>query len=195
MSENASGHERRSWVYWLVLSALINVTLTGLVVLALRWPTPSAIRIETPERQDTSNESLVPVYVSGAVGSPGVYWLREGALVAEALEAAGGATDEADLCTVNLAQRLRDGTHVHVPREGENPQVVIQAGNDDERIDINTASAEDLESLPGIGSVKANDIIAYREEHGSFGTVEELRNVEGIGAQTLERLRPLVVVR
>jgi len=184
----------KHWAYWLALSALVNVTLTGLVVLLLRWPAPGAIRIETPRSSVERSGLTVPVYVSGAVRQPGVYWLKDGAIAQDAVQAAGGPDEGADLAAVNLAARVAAGAQVHVPQEGELPAQPSRAVNAGGLVNINTASAEELESLPGIGPALAGRILAYRDQHGPFSTIEELMNVSGIGERTLESLRLLVTV-
>ena len=134
------------------------------------------------------------VYVSGAVARPGVYWLRPGAIAQDLVEAAGGLATDADDNQVNLARRLEDGEHIHVPRRGE-PAQGSPTGTGQPQVDINRAMSEELDALPGIGPQLAARIVAYREANGPFSTVEELQNVEGIGEKTLEHLRPYVVVR
>jgi competence protein ComEA len=120
--------------------------------------------------------------------------------VADALAVAGGATAAGVPHALNLAARLVDGERIWVPtrqevaagRGGSSSPV---SGRADEKVDLNAAGRDRLETLPGIGQVKAQAIIAYREQHGRFTSVDELLNVPGIGPATLERLRGLVVVR
>ena len=195
MSGKAAGSGRHDLAYWVALSALLNLTLTGLVVLLLRWPSPVAIEIETPGPAGGATADLMPVYVSGAVAQAGVYWLPTGALVEDAVLAAGGAGPGADLATVNLAQRLSDGAHVHVPLKGEAASAPVASDGLAVRTNINSASAEELQTLPGIGPALAARIIAYRQEQGPFSTIEELENVSGIGPRTLDRLRPFITTQ
>ncbi len=139
------------------------------------------------------------VHVAGAVHAPGVYELSEGSRVADALMAAGGATAAGVPHALNLAARLIDGERIWVPTRqelaagGSGQAVVSRQG--DGKVDLNAAGRERLETLPGIGQVKAQAIIAYREQHGKFTSVDELLNVPGIGPATLARLRDLVIVR
>ena len=149
----------------------------------------------------------IQVYVSGAATNPGVYTLRAGARLVDALAAAGGATAEADLAAVNLARRLRDEGHYHIPRVGEAPPASatadgepsispapdgLQQGN--RPINLNTASVDLLVTLPGIGNVKAKAIVDYRRRNGPFKSVDEIINVPGIGPSIYELIRPLLTV-
>jgi competence protein ComEA len=140
---------------------------------------------------------LARVYVSGAVRSPGVYTLPPGSIAQDAVQAAGGPTQDADLSLVNLAARVADGQQVHVPRVGE--KVAQKSSTAVPRspsspLNINTATAAELEQLPGIGPSLAARIVQYRQEHGPFRTVDALLLVSGIGPATLDRIRPLITV-
>ena len=136
------------------------------------------------------------VYVTGAVRNPGVFDVKEGDRLAEVVEAAGGATEDADLTAVNLAVRIKDEDHWHIPRLGEMPpEVSSEATSPSSKIDLNSASPEQLQALPGIGEVKAQAIYSYREKNGPFSVVDDLLAVSGIGPATLESIRDLVQVR
>ncbi len=155
---------------------------------------------------DDGAATTITVHVSGAVGSPGIATLRSGARVADAIAAAGGATADADLDRLNLARLLLDGEQVHVPRAGEvaGPQggspggTVAEGGpvgvSPDGRIDLNRASQDELETLPGIGPAKAAAIVTHRETEGHFAVPGDLRGVPGIGEQTFQRLADLITV-
>lgn len=138
------------------------------------------------------------VHVSGAVRTPGVVTLAEAARVADALDAAGGAMPDAVLDLLNLARVVDDGERIHVPRVGEDPPPLPDAPSrgvlPDGRIDLNAASAEELETLPGVGPARAQAIIAEREAR-PFRVPGDLRRVPGIGEATFQRLAPLVAVR
>jgi competence protein ComEA len=139
------------------------------------------------------------VHVVGAVHAPGVVELGPHARVVDAIDAAGGATDDADLQRLNLAALVTDGQRIAVPRLGEPdpaPAVgdtVAGGGTPSGPIDVNTASAAQLETLPGIGPTLAAAIIAEREK-GPFKSVDDLGRVRGIGDARLEQLRELVTV-
>lgn len=136
----------------------------------------------------------IVVHVAGAVLQPGVYELPDGARVHEALAAAGGAVPGADTDQLNLAAVLADGQKVYVPREGEHVGSAdgTDAASPPVAVSINRASARELEALPGIGPVLASRIVAYRNAHGPFRSVDDLINVSGIGPKLLEQLRPHV---
>ncbi len=156
----------------------------------------------------------IVVHVIGAVHEPGVVLLAPGSRVQDAVEAAGGLRDEADLTRLNLARPAVDGERLWVPMPGEEPppelpappepltvsgsgsaDAIGQASDDDQAVvDLNTADQAELETLPGVGPVTADRILAWRAEHGTFATVEELMEVSGIGERTLEQLRPHVGV-
>jgi len=139
----------------------------------------------------------VVVHVSGAVAAPGLQELAAGARVGDAVVAAGGALPDARLERVNLARVLTDGEQIHVPRVGEDappPGVAASQGIlPDGRIDLNRATAAELETLPGVGPARAAAIIAAREER-PFTVPGDLRRVSGIGEATFQRLAPLIAV-
>lgn len=145
-------------------------------------------RVQAPAEQ-----AEIYVYVCGCVNSPGVYRLAEDARVYEALEAAGGAAEDADTDGMNLAQPLSDGERVYVPSHGE-AQASAAVTPGVSLININQASAADLVSLPGIGQSKANAIINYRLQHGSFSSKEELLEVPGIKEGIYDQIEELVTV-
>ena len=140
----------------------------------------------------------VVVHVAGAVSSPGVYTLPADSRVDDAVRAAG-ATADADLSQLNLAQKLADGQKITVPVAGATPadgsSAATNADSDNSGlININTATQEELESLPSIGEVRAQAIITYREEHGGFRTIDELKEVSGIGDKIFADISPHVTV-
>ena len=140
----------------------------------------------------------VVVHVAGAVSAPGVYTLPADSRVDDAVRAAG-ATADADLSQLNLAQKLADGQKITVPAAGEAPAPADNAAPSDSSqsgalININTATQEELETLPSIGEVRAQAIIAYREEHGGFRTTDELMEVSGIGEKIFADISPHITV-
>ncbi|MDQ3957980.1 MAG: helix-hairpin-helix domain-containing protein [Actinomycetota bacterium] len=137
------------------------------------------------------------VHVAGAVKQPGLYAFPPGARVADAVEAAGGPAPRAGLDLLNLAEPLVDGVKVDVPLRGEGPAPAAPAavaGGSAAPVSLNSADQATLETVPGIGPVTAAAILAYREEAGTFGAIEQLLEVSGIGPATLEEIRPYVTL-
>lgn len=148
--------------------------------------------------EETAASGEVVVHVAGAVSAPGVYTLPADSRVDDAVRAAG-ATADADLSQLNLAQKLADGQKITVPAAGETPAPADNAAPSDSGqsgalININTATREELETLPSIGEVRAQAIIAYREEHGGFRTTDELMEVSGIGEKIFADISPHITV-
>ncbi|MGV8876153.1 MAG: helix-hairpin-helix domain-containing protein [Rhodoglobus sp.] len=138
------------------------------------------------------NTPTVVVHVTGAVEKPGLYELGSGARVVDAIAAAGGFTATADRETLNLARLLTDGEQFSVPEIGEVAQA--GAGVSDSRVNLNTADAAALDTLPRIGPAMAARIVAWRDANGPFVTIDDLRNVSGFGDKTFEGLRELITV-
>lgn len=151
------------------------------------------------EPEDSPEEaSVIWVYVCGAVCDPGVYELEAHSRVYEAIEAAGGMTETAASSYLNQAEQLSDGQKIYVPSEDEAAWGQgVNSGEQtvgDGKIDINAATKEELMSLNGIGEVRAQAIIDYREKHGGFNSVEELKEVEGIKDGVFNKLKDLIKV-
>lgn len=148
--------------------------------------------------ESTATEILI--YVCGQVVSPGVYTLEEGARIVDALEAAGGMTEDAGADRLNLASVVHDGDRIYVPSVDEEIEpgmnnlsdVSDSMNQQDLRVNINTASKEQLMTLPGIGAAKAESIIKYRENYGVFQSVEALKEVPGIKTGVYEGLKDLI---
>lgn len=136
----------------------------------------------------------VYVHVFGAVAAPGLYVLPEGSRVVDVVAAAGGFLENADGDAVNLARPIGDGEQLHVPVVGESPPASAAAPAGDGRVNLNTADAVALDTLPRIGAAMAERIIQWRESNGRFTSVEDLLAVPGIGEKMLEALRDLVTV-
>ena len=144
---------------------------------------------------DEKTEKMIVIHMAGAVTRPGVYHLPEGSRIYELLEEAGGALDDGDLERINLAQPLVDGQQVFLPLKGEEGYAqTLSSGVTSARVNINAASKEQLESLPGIGAVKAQNIINYRQQNGPFQSIDNLLEVSGIGDKTLEGIREFITV-
>ena len=211
----------REWVVWFGPGRLAATALAVIAVAAggtwlLKGP-PSRAEDQLPFASKSTASSALPiatsivlstatlptsvvVYVAGAVATPGVYRLAAAARVTDAVAAAGGPGTDADLDVVNLAAIVTDGERIYVPRVGETVPVVIGGPVAvDETIpagpvNVNSATADQLDVLPGVGPTTAASIVAYREQHGRFQTVEQLADVRGIGPAKLDALRGLVTV-
>jgi competence protein ComEA len=199
----------REWLGGLTGRELVLVGILGVAALggAGLWyvrslPQPVAIRA-APVPAPSPSETAPPliVHVAGWVAEPGVYELPEGSRVIDAIEAAGGAKRDAELAALNLAAPLTDGQQVLVPRAsdavpppGTAPPTGSATTGGATLVNINAASAVELETLPGIGEVLAATIVQYREEHGPFTSVDQLMDVSGIGEVTLEEIRDLVTI-
>lgn len=171
----------------LALTALVAVGVVVFILQRRDGPQPLEIRFDEPiEGVD------IKVHVTGAVLRPGVYDLRDGDRVADALEAAGGPDEDADLVALNLARRVHDEDQVVVPRHG---QAVSQvAGAQTRLVNINTAPAELLDSLPGIGEVYSGRIVESRNHEGPFESPEDLVSRQVIPRSTYEKIKDLITV-
>ena len=161
---------------------------------------------EEGEESADGDSTTVFVYVTGAVASPKVCELSEGARVLDAIEAAGGFTDDAATDALNLARVVEDGEQIDVPTEQEAAEAAASGTSSSSSstssssdstsslININTATAEELETLPGIGEVTAANIIADREENGAFESIEDITRVSGIGDKKFEAIEDLICV-
>lgn len=148
----------------------------------------------------TTQETVIFVDIKGAVKNPGVYQMKVGDRVKDALEAAGGLTEEADSQKVNLAKRLEDQMVIVVPKVGEEAEEIPAGETRKEatkegKVNINTATVEELKTLKGVGEKKAEAIIEYRKKNGSFQTKEDLMKVRGIGKKLFESFQERIVTQ
>lgn len=174
--------------------ALLLLIVTSAVSLWQQTrPEPLEIRVIPPPPTGTPTPSPTPgpltVYVSGAVREPQVLSLPPGSRVQDAIASAGGPLASADLDRVNLAEELRDGMQVHLAERGR-PSPALATG--DPRIDVNRATADELQGLPGVGPVLAQRIVAWREAQGSFSALADLDAVTGVGPSLLRQLEGLL---
>lgn len=201
-----------------VIFALIStVALVGAGIFYWQRPSPEPIEIvpaaasATPEFTPTPAPSPTPapvrVYVTGAVANSDVYFLPAGSIVKDAIQAAGGFTPDANPEGINQALQLQDQQQIHVPRlNEENPPPAIQGGVDTQPVsnepagaaaapvNLNTATLEQLDSLPGIGPAIGQRIIEYRESTGGFSSIEEITQVSGIGEATFAKIKDRITV-
>ena len=203
-----------------VFIVLLSIALSGIGVFFGLRPTPGPVLIISPEPFASPTATVVPsptpapvrIYISGAVVNSDVYFLSPGSIIKDAIKAAGGFTPEADPEGINQALELRDQQQIHVPRLGQDNPPPVQDGPPEDKpaasgsdgfqpspgpaalLDLNTATLEQLDTLPGIGPVIAQRIIAYREQTGQFTAVDEIKHVSGIGDATYAKLRHLITV-
>jgi competence protein ComEA len=149
------------------------------------------------EEKGEKTASTIFVDVKGEVVHQGVYEVKETDRVKDVISLAGGFTKDADQTKVNLAAKVHDEMVIYVPKVGEaaDGAAIANTAKDDGKVNVNTATVEELQQLHGIGPAKAEAIIAYREEHGPFQKIEDLLNVTGIGVKSLEKIKDQVVVR
>ncbi len=171
----------------------------GLLLLATNQPRGDPIRLSPPP-----TPAPIIVHITGAVINPGVYSLPSGSRVKDAIEKSGGLLSDADTTLINLAMLLEDGEQVWVPyqlddvMDFDRPAVLEgepTQGQLTRKININTASQIELESLSGIGPVIAKAVIQYRLENGPFKDIEEIQEVSGIGPVTFEKIKPIISVK
>jgi competence protein ComEA len=189
----------KTW-WWLVLGVLFGLLSAGVILIASSPPRGAAIVLLPPP-----TPLPMQIHVTGAVQRPGLYFLPQESRVRDAIEAAGGFSEDASYNAVNLAAFLEDGTQLLVPvlNQAVNSSDVIKSPPDSYQpavqqsftiININSASQAELETLPNIGPVTAQKIIAFREEFGDFAMIEEIQKVSGIGSLTFESIEAYITV-
>ena len=160
-------------------------------------------------QNDTEMEEIkekIKIHIAGAVNKEGLYELEEEQRIADAIEIAGGLKNDADLSDINLASKLEDGMKIYIPtiNENTNENTNTQSmkstenpntqGRTTDKININTASQSELDTLPGIGPSTALKIIKYREENGKFKSIEDIKEVSGIGESKYEQIKDLIKI-
>ena len=167
-------------------------------VAAVSKDSSSEKEIKKEEKEESPEQDLITVDVKGAVKSPGIYDLPVGSRVHDAVQKAGGLTEEADSKSLNLAQKVSDEALVYVPTKGEEAASQQAASgttpstSKEKKVNLNKASLEELKQVKGLGGKRAQDIIDHREANGKFKSVDELKKVSGIGAKTIEKLKDYV---
>ncbi len=187
----------------LSIAVVIGLIIGGLITIIASPPRGNAI-----ELMPVVTPSRIIIYITGAVNKPGVYELPVDSRIIDAISIAEGLTKNANDAGVNMADRLEDGTKVYIPIIGESvfstdrsEVITINDGCDPSaadkslqtgRININSATIDDLDTLPGIGPEKAKEIIAYRQQYGNFRNIEDILLVPGIGAKLFEDIEGLI---
>jgi competence protein ComEA len=201
---------------WIITSSIVSV-LIGFIYYIRSDSTSSEVistqeedsivleELEKPEAEMKnleSENSVLIIDIKGAIKQPGVYELQTGARVHQLIEMAGGLMNDADELAVNLAAPLEDGMVVYIPKKGEvttNNQFTLPTDQDGshgtDKVNINLATSEELQTLTGIGPSKAEAIITYREENGPFTTPEGLLEVSGIGEKSFEKLKEEITIK
>ncbi len=199
----------KSW-HLVLLSILITFLVAGLILL-VATPTrgnpiillPAPTQTQSPSPQPSTTPTPIKVQIGGQVIATGLYELPKETRLEDLILLAGGLTDLADQNRINLAVRLMDGGYYYIPAVDEEfPETAANAPENAQisentvtyPINLNTATQEELESLPGIGPTKAADILSYRDEIGSFNSIDDLLNVNGIGPSTLEAITDLITI-
>lgn len=180
--------EWQDWQKYLV-AFFFGLIASAVILLIARRPAGVPLTLYPPPTPQPYQ-----VHVDGAVKSPGVYTLERGSRVHDAVEAAGGTTESANLREINLAAPVKDGQKIYIPSMDETPIPSGTMQGDKPLVDLNHASLEELMTLPGIGEDRAREIIRYRESHGGFSELEELMNISGIGEATFEKIKPFVFI-
>lgn len=163
----------------------------------------------TKKNEENQENKKIIIHISGQVNNEGVYELEEGSRIIDAINKAGGVTETADTSQINLAEKIEDGAKIYVPakgeesvetnrQEGKTTKNTKNIAQDKERkskkININTATEEELDTLPGIGQATAQKIIEYRKENGKFSKIEDIKDVSGIGDSKFEKIKDLIEV-
>ncbi len=191
-----------------VVLAVVAIAYNSLTTIDPIYAVKETVPQETEEMEELDEVEVVeeeiayiaeeiPIYICGEIASPGVYYMKEGDLVNDLVVAAQGLTVDADATAINLAAPLETNQKIIIPKIGEaividEEDIVTNIENtttDDGRININTATTSQLKTLSGIGDVKALAIVDYRSDNGGFSSIEELRNVTGIGDKTFEAIQ------
>jgi competence protein ComEA len=191
-------------------SVVILLVLIGFLVVGIIINKPKSHKINeedifvdsTPRETSQITDKMVTVYVQGEVKKPGVYSLKSGSIVDDLVKAAGGFTDNASSDNkLNLAKKLKDEDYVFVERkldvlsENSNSKIANVIKKETDKVNINSATVEELDKIPGIGPTTAQKIVDYREKNGQFNSIDELKKVGGIGDKTINKFRDNIDIR
>lgn len=190
----------------IVIAIIAIVVILGIIkIIDNNYQTKEDYKIgQTEEKtkitEEKQTEEVIIVYITGEVNSQGVIKLASGSRIADAIEKAGGLTDNANIKNINLAYELEDGEKIYIPNINE-PEIVVSNDSDNsnteknETININKAGTEELQNLNGIGAGLSKSIVEYREENGKFKQVEDLMNVPGIGESKFNKIKEQIKVK
>lgn len=204
------GFNIKSYKQILIICGLIGAIITGICIYFYqnKQEDYSYLEVSNEEAIDTNiieeEKKEIVVHIIGQVVKQGIVKLEEGARVIDAIEAAGGATPEANLSKINLAYMLEDGMKLYVPSiNDKEEEEYVSSNNASEKaknsketlkVNINTATSEELQKLPGIGEAMASRIITYRKENGKFNKIEDLKEVSGIGEAKFNNIKSYIYI-
>ena len=205
---------------------IIAIAIAGIVVIGIMYfiynknQVKEDINIENEilvnnviTNENNTNDDIVIIHITGSVKNPGIVKLKEGSIIEDAIESAGGLTENADITKVNLAYVVEDGTKIKIPsaseedigdediidsKSGDNiiiEENAVPSNNSTQTININKATEKEFETLPGIGPSLASKIIEYRNQNGKFESIEDIKNVNGIGDNKYEKIKDLITVK
>lgn len=205
---------------------IIVIAIAGIVVIGIMYfiynknQVKEDINIENEilvnnviTNENNTNDDIVIIHITGSVKNPGIVKLKEGSRIEDAIESAGGLTENADITKVNLAYVVEDGTKIKIPsaseedigdediidsKSGDNiiiEENAVPLNNSTQTININKATEKEFETLPGIGPSLASKIIEYRNQNGKFESIEDIKNVNGIGDNKYEKIKDLITVK
>lgn len=205
---------------------IIVIAIAGIVVIGIMYfiynknQVKEDINIENEilvnnviTNENNTNDDIVIIHITGSVKNPGIVKLKEGSRIEDAIESAGGLTENADITKVNLAYVVEDGTKIKIPsaseedigdediidsKSGDNiiiEENAVPSNNSIQTININKATEKEFETLPGIGPSLASKIIEYRNQNGKFESIEDIKNVNGIGDNKYEKIKDLITVK
>lgn len=156
--------------------------------------TENSLQSEVVSGEISQDAEKLYVFICGQVQEPGVYALEPGSRVCDVIELAGGCLEDADICVVNQAELLTDGSKIYIPAMGEVLTDTMEQAESDGLVHLNRATKEELMTLPGIGEAKADSIIEYRETQGGFSAIEELMNIPGIKEGVFRKIQDYITV-
>ena len=174
---------------YIVIGILLGLIFSAAILLVSSPPISQPVEI-----LPTLTPAPLTIYVTGAVRHPDIHILPPGSRIVDALEIAGGSLAEADLSSLNLAQRLFDGQMIYVANQNEAQNQLTKIVSPEPPIELNQATLEQLMQLPGIGQTKAEEIIAYRQKINGFDKIEQIQEVPGIGPVLFGKIKDLIMV-
>lgn len=181
----------------IIIAAIITIVI--IKIIDNNYQTKEEIKIEKTESKQQliqeEHEEEIIVYITGEVNTQGVIKLKSGSRIADAIEKAGGLTENANIKNINLAYALEDGEKIYIPNLNDPEIITEETKNIDTTININKANSDELQNLNGIGEGLSKSIIEYREENGKFKQIEDLLKVPGIGENKFKQIEPYIKVK